>query len=197
MRAALQSLHESIHLVPEKSKRRFSLMYGPLADSGSRKASAPLIVESAVETMLRVPLTGAYDEDLVDKHTKEKYSYVRACAFVTLTEEWSIPKLRKALEKHEYVPAGTIETVAYLKLLRGLGVTMGTVLHLGTHIVNEECKEHLLLIHDNGKVEALDRYSTTMVRPYWHIVVAEKVSPTPGVLPPIPLDEYIELVRRK
>jgi hypothetical protein len=121
--------------------------------------------EVAVEAIRRQSLARAYEGALV---------YDRTCAHVSFVREWRIPELYAALDDKGYVPAGTSESIAYLKLLLTRGVAIGSTFHLGTHVVNELYEEQKLLVHDNGKVELVTMYGRTVVRPHWHIVATKK-----------------------
>lgn len=110
--------------------------------------------------------------------------YQLTCAHVSFEHEWRIPDIWHALEKRDYRPAGMNESTAYLRLLVGRGIPIGATFHLGTHIVNELFQEQKLLVFDDGRLELVDIYGETLVRPHWRIVVAkkEKKPPTSSVI---------------
>jgi len=101
-------------------------------------------------------------------------SYTRDCAMAILSGTWKIPAFYRALDEKGYYPASMSESAAYLKQLKRRGIEIGTILHLGTHIINEKCQEERLLVRENGTVEPIPIYGETALKAFYRVVVAKK-----------------------
>lgn len=110
---------------------------------------------------------------LLQEHEGEEV-YWRTCALATLGEEWRVSEFYQALRGKGYYPAGMSESSAYLSALKERGVEVSTIIHLGTCIIDDTCREQRLLTRGNTKVELVPWYTATKLKSYYHVVVVKE-----------------------
>ena len=117
--------------------------------------------------LLHQPLAREYEGESV---------YRRTCALVTLDRDWQPSEFSQELDKKGYYRASTSETVAYLGRFKEQRVDLGTVVHLGTFILDDVYQQRRLVTRD-GKVDLPVVLPTTRLKHYHMIVVIEKEVP--------------------
>ena len=121
--------------------------------------------EAVVLEVLHQPLVAMY-EDVSE--------YRRTLAVVSLEKEMNLNDFFQALNESNYYPASMSESVSYLRALRGRGVNVSPIFHLGTFILDDQYREQRLLVRDNGTVELVPSYPMTKLKAYYWIVVVKK-----------------------
>lgn len=113
--------------------------------------------------MLHAPLAWAYECEL---------EYTRSFALISFERECGIGEFCCELLSKNYVPAGTNETVAFLRELKKRRIAFGSILHLGTRFLDEQFREQLLVTREDGRPDF--HLSCGMkLKPCYQIVIAK------------------------
>ena len=124
------------------------------------RVDAPQNVDAVFE-----PLTKDYENE---------HAYRKTCALASLETVMSVHDFYRALEKDGYYPASVSEGLSYLSVLKRKGVEIGTILHLGTFVCDEDFQEQRLLTKGTGRMKLIGFPCKGSLKAHYQVVVIEK-----------------------